>query len=156
MNFEYERSFSVESVDKYIDYCIKNGYRKIKEVWQNRIVYENQTNRNLIARITKEKVNNIQTCVFDCKNVVKKNGNLNESLESLPLEINEKDIPSAQSMLEIMGFEQSANNTRERYVFAKNEVILEIDRYITPKMNVIAIEGEKEQVENVYKEIVNL
>lgn len=153
MNFEYERSFCVDSIDKYVQYCQKNGFEKVKDVWQNRIVFENQTNSKLIARITKEIIDGKETIVLDCKNVMKKDGDLNQSLESTPLQIFDKDMTAVLSMLQIMGFKEVANNTRQRYVYASEKVCFEIDEYINPKMNVIAIEGDKEQVENIYNEL---
>lgn len=154
MNFEYERSFCVESINKYIKYCTENGFEKTKEVWQNRIVFENQNNNSLIARITKEKIGDNQTIVFDCKNVMKKEGNLNQSLESASLTISEQDIPAILSMLDVMGFYEAANNTRRRYVFSKEDVCFEIDEYTNPKKNVIAIEGKKEEVEKIYNSLI--
>ena len=47
---EYEYSFKVDSIKPYIDYCEKNSYKKSINV-QNRIVYENIHNRNIIAVI---------------------------------------------------------------------------------------------------------
>ena len=153
MNFEYERSFSAKSIDKYIEYCNQNGYEKTSEVLQNRIVFENQTNKKLIARITKEKILDKETIAFDCKNVLQKDGNLNQSLESTPLNITENDLPAILSMMEVMDFKQSADNIRKRYVYQKDKVCFEIDEYIRPKMNVVAIEGNKEDVERIYAEL---
>ena len=47
---------------------------------------------------------------------------------------------------------------RKRYVFEKNNVRFEIDDYSEPAMNVVAIEGLKENVDDVYndlREIIN-
>ena len=47
---------------------------------------------------------------------------------------------------------------RKRYVFEKNNVRFEIDKYREPAMNVVAIEGLKENVDDVYndlREIIN-
>ena len=42
---------------------------------------------------------------------------------------------------------------RKRYVYEKDNVKFEFDEYIEPVMNVIAIEGLKENVDKVYKEL---
>ena len=42
---------------------------------------------------------------------------------------------------------------RKRYVFEKNSVKFEIDEYIEPVMNVVAIEGLQEEVDAVYNEL---
>ena len=85
---------------------------------------------------------------------MKKEGNLNQSLESAPLTISEQDVPAILSMLDVMGFYEAANNTRRRYVFSKEDVCFEIDEYTNPKKNVIAIEGKKEEVEKIYNSLI--
>ena len=57
------------------------------------------------------------------------------------------------SILETLNFVEAANNLRKRYIYQKGGVKFEIDEYIRPQMNVVAIEGEKEEVEIVYSEI---
>ena len=42
-----------------------------------------------------------------------------------------------------------------RYVFEKGDVKFEIDDYTRPEMKVVAIEGEKTQVDKVYQELVS-
>ena len=73
------------------------------------------------------------------------------SQESLAMSLKESEIAVAKSMLEVLGFKQSADNLRTRYVYEKEGVKFEIDEYIRPKMNVIGIEGEKEKVDEIYK-----
>lgn len=47
---EYEYSFKVDSLDKYINYCKTNNYELVEETNQTRILYKN--NNGTIARIT--------------------------------------------------------------------------------------------------------
>ena len=42
---------------------------------------------------------------------------------------------------------------RKRYVYINNNVIFEIDKYTEPVMNVVAIEGNKDEVDNIYNEL---
>ena len=42
---------------------------------------------------------------------------------------------------------------RHRIVYKKESVKFEIDEYATPKMKVVAIEGDKDQVDRVYEEL---
>ena len=42
---------------------------------------------------------------------------------------------------------------RKRYVYNHKNVIFEIDKYTVPTMNVVAIEGKKEEVDKVYNEL---
>ena len=46
---------------------------------------------------------------------------------------------------------------RTRYVYEKNQVTFELDEYTSPEvMCVVAVEGEKEEVDKVYDEIKDL
>ena len=46
---------------------------------------------------------------------------------------------------------------RKRYVYKKNNAKFEIDEYSAPeKMYVVAIEGEKEEVDSIYEEVNKL
>ena len=149
---EYEYSFIVKDIKPYINYFEKNNYKKIKEVEQYRKVYENIHNKNIISRITTE--DNIT--VIDFKNTSNKNNDLNISSESKSLEINEGNKEFFNSMLETLDFKQTADNHRIRYIYQKDNVIIEIDNYISPKMYVVAIEGERNKVDKVFKELESI
>lgn len=153
---EYEYSFKVASVKPYIDYCENNKYEKISEVTQNRVVYENKNSEHIIARITTKIVNGKKATIFDCKNVNKKDRTLNVSNESIPIKIVKSNKESIYSILEVLDFYEAANNFRTRYIYKKNGVTFEIDDYKNPKMQVIGIEGIKEEVDKVYNELINL
>jgi len=144
---EYEYSFNVKSIKLYIDYCKINNYTNKLIINENRIVYHNDNLKHVIARITISE----EKSLLDFKNINKENNDLKISNESIPLEINNIDI--IKSMLEVLGFYENANNTRTRYVYEKDNVIFEIDDYINPIMQVVAIEGNKDKVDKIYKEI---
>lgn len=150
---EYEYSFNVKTVEPYIDYCKENNYILKKVVKQNRIVYENKNNRDVIARFTTTFNDDVEECLFDCKNIKKSENDLKESIESIPIKVNKNNRIGLESMLNILNFYISANNTRIRYVYIKDGVKLEIDDYSSPKMCVIGIEGKKEEVDKVYSEL---
>lgn len=38
-------------------------------------------------------------------------------------------------------------------MYIKKEVTFELDKYSSPLMNIVAIEGKKEEVDKIYKEI---
>lgn len=152
-NLEYERSFKVEDIKPYIEYCEKNNFKKISVIKQNRVVYENKNSKNIIARITTEEVDNKKETIFDCKNVGERDKSLKVSLESMPLIITKENKDIIMSILNVLDFFETANNLRTRYVYEKNNVKFEIDNYERPIMKIIAIEGEKIAVEEIYKEI---
>lgn len=153
---EYEYSFKVKSIKPYVEYCEKNNYELKKAIEQNRIVYENIHNAKIISRITTENTDGKEIKIIDFKNVNKKNNDLKLSCESIPLAINNKNSKSIESILKVLEFKKVANLNRIRRVYEKNKVIFEIDEYTTPKMNVVAIEGLRDNVDQVYKVISKL
>lgn len=150
---EYEYSFKVLSIKPYIEYCEKNNYKKESITFQNRIVYENKHSENIIARMTTKKKDGKKTILFDCKNVGESHKNLKISDESIPMKITKGNRKIIDSILEVLDFYEAANNTRTRYVYEKKGVKFEIDDYVTPKMQVVALEGTKQEVDVVYKEL---
>ena len=55
-----------------------------------------------------------------------------------------------------MGYKLDVHVARTRSVYKKGNVKFEIDEYTEPEiMNVVAIEGEKEIVDNIYESIKN-
>lgn len=151
---EYEYSFKVESIKPYLEYCIENNYKKESEVKQNRIVYENKHTNDIIARITKKIVDNKETSTFDIKNVGVRDKNLKDSTESIPLLLTDENKNIIESIIKTLDFYEAANNYRTRYVYKKNGVKFEIDNYIQPKMQVVGIEGNKNEVDKIYNELV--
>lgn len=154
-NLEYEHSFKVKDIQPFIQFCKSNNYKE-HVVIQNRIVYENKNNDKIIARLTTETINNKSKTVLDFKNINSKQRDLNISLESIPMLVTNKNKQSVLSILKTLEFFEAANNLRTRYIYTKNNVKFEIDDYTRPVMKVVAIEGLKEEVENVYAQIKNL
>lgn len=153
---EYEYSFNVDYFGPFVDYCESNGYQKISVENQNRVVYQNAQMQNIIARITTTKTGKKNTIVFDCKVVEKSDNDLKVSKESKEIVVNRSNRDGILSMLDTLGFYISADNTRTRYVYEKEGVRFEIDEYTRPKMNVVAIEGEKQRVDKVYNVVKNM
>jgi len=151
---EYEYNFKVEDIDKVLKYCQEHGYELVSKTMQNRVVYENRHNRKIISRITTTVKGGKTERVIDFKNVNNNDGLVKQSMESLPMSLNNKSMEIVKSMLEVMDFEQSADNLRTRYVYEKGSVTFEIDDYTRPLMKVVAIEGEKAEVDRVYSELM--
>jgi len=150
---EYEYSIRATSVKPFIEYCQNNGYKFVSKSKENRQVFENKENRKIISRITITDNGNGDVCLFDFKNNDKGNDTFKVAKESSVLQIKKEDIDTVKNMLNVIGFEQSADNLRTRYVYEKDGVKFEIDEYIRPEMNVIGIEGEKEMVDKIYLDI---
>ncbi len=152
---EYEYNFKVDDISVVTKFCEENGFVLVSKTSENRVVFENKQNRKIISRLTTTFGESKKVTVWDFKNVGKNDNLLKVSKESEAMVLDESGIKIARSMLEVMDFEQSADNLRTRYVFEKGDVKFEIDDYTRPAMKVVAIEGEKSQVDKVYQELVS-
>ena len=147
---EYEYSFKVENIDKYIDYCNDNDYKLIDKTIQTRTLYRNSN--KTMARITINEYDDNTKMFLDFKE-----DNLNDDIlkirkETKPLEFN--DIETIKSILEFLEYKEDITLIRTRTIYEKGNVKFEIDKYESPEVyNVVAIEGEKEDVDKVYKEL---
>ncbi|MDO4394842.1 MAG: hypothetical protein Q4C23_02555 [Mycoplasmatota bacterium] len=151
MNKEYEYSFKVRDIIPFIDYCVNNNYELKKDYEQTRILYKN--GGKVMARITKNVYKDNEVEILNFKDDNLSDDVLKESRESKDLIINDENREFVKSLLEILELNQPKKIVRKRYVYVRNNVIFEIDKYITPVMNVVAIEGEKDDVDNVYTEL---
>lgn len=152
---EYEYNFKVDDISVVTKFCEKDGFVLVSKTSENRVVFENKQNRKIISRLTTTFGESDEVTVWDFKNVGKNDNLLKVSMESETMKLDEAGIKIARSMLEVMDFEKSADNLRTRYVFEKGDVKFEIDDYTMPEMKVVAIEGEKTQVDKVYQELVS-
>ena len=152
---EYEYNIKVDDINVVTKFCERNGYVLVSKTSENRVVFENKQNRKIISRLTTTFGESNKVTVWDFKNVGKNDNLLKVSKESEAMALDEAGIKIARSMLEVMDFEQSADNLRTRCVFEKGDVKFEIDDYTRPEMKVVAIEGEKTQVDKVYKALVS-
>ena len=68
----------------------------------------------------------------------------------------DNDMKALNSILDILGYKENVHIERTRIVYKKDTVKFEIDKYIKPeKMCVVAIEGEKVIVDEIYDYISN-
>lgn len=150
---EYEYSFKVKDVNPYIEYCKNNDFEEIFKNDQIRDWYQNDSSIN--ARVTINKINGEDEIIVDFKEEDKSDEILKETRESLPLKV-ENNIDAINSILDILGYKIDVQVARIRRVYKKGNVKFEIDEYTKPEiMNVVAIEGEKEIVDDIYESIKN-
>ena len=144
---EYEYSFKVEEIDPYIEYCKNNGYEFIEETNQSRTLYKN-TNKTM-ARITIKEKNGVTKKLLDFKDDIMTDEVLIERRESKSIEFTDDD--AVESILNFLNYKKDNTLIRKRYVYKKGNVKFEIDDYEYPeKSYVVAIEGEKSEVDKVY------
>ncbi len=146
---EYEHSFKVKSIEPFIEFCKKHDYEQVAISKQNRKVYESRYNHHLISRLTTDEIDNETTTYFDFKLAGNEIDGKKLSQESETLIVTNQLMPFVNSILDVLGFNLVADNFRTRYVYEKDGIIFEIDDYTVPNMKVIAVEGVKEEVENL-------
>ena len=151
MNKEYEYSFKVKNISPFIDYCLKNNYELKDEYNQIRTLYKN--GGKVMARITENSYKNNKLEVLNFKDDNLNNNVLKVSRESKDLIINDENREFVKSLLDILDLKETKKLVRKRYVYISNNVIFELDEYKNPLMNVVAIEGEKDEVDSVYNEL---
>lgn len=147
---EYEYSFEVKSLDKYIEYCENNNYKKVSQKKEKRIIYRNEN--KTMARIT---IEDDKDALLDFKDDILNGEVLIERRETPKLYIH--DMNTVLKMLEFLKYNKDNILDRERIVYKKGCVTFELDSYNEPRKSyVVAIEGEKEETDKVYKEVTNL
>lgn len=152
---EYEYSYKVKSIKPYIEYCEENGYILKDETKQVRTLYRNSN--GTMARITKKTANEITSLIFDIKDDNLTDEKLKISGETLPLFYNKNQQDVIDSIIDILGYRKDVDLIRTRLVYKKDNHKFEIDDYESPeKMFVVAIEGLKEEVDDVYKLLSNI
>lgn len=154
MNKEYEYSFKVKDVHKFIEYCVSHNYKKIEDYEQIRTLYKN--GGKIMARITKNIYEDKTEEVLNFKDDNLNNDVLNVCRESEDLIITDENKNFVKSLIEILDLNNKKVLERHRVTFENKNVKFEIDEYTSPKMKVVAIEGDKKQVEQIYKEIENI
>ena len=154
MNKEYEYSFKVKEIREFIQYCISNEYEKKEEYLQTRILYKN--GGPVMARVTENIYDEKSEKVLSFKDDNLNDNTLQISRESKDLIVNEGNQEFVDSLIEILDLNNKKVLKRKRYVFEKNNVKFEIDEYIEPVMNVVAIEGLQEEVDVVYNQLENI
>ncbi len=146
---EYEHSFKVKFIEPFIKFCKENNFKQISVASQNRKVYESIYNSHLISRLTVEKDENGRKTYFDFKFAGVEIDGKKSSKESEVLVVTDELMPFVLSLLDVLNFKLVADNFRTRYVFIKDDIIFEIDDYTSPEMKVVAVEGERNKVENL-------
>lgn len=148
MNSEYEYSFNVTNIEEYINYCKNNNYRHLGTTKQTRTIYRNSN--GTIARITIEKGKKIEK-KLDFKEDKISDKDLVIRKESKAIKFN--NLHNCEDILCFLNYKKDNVLIRERYIYTNDKVKFEIDNYIEPKAMVVAFEGEKDAVDNVYKEL---
>lgn len=150
---EYEYSFKVKNLNPYIEYCKENEYEFVEETNQSRTLYKN-INKTM-ARITIKSNNGVTKKLLDFKDDIMTDEVLIERRESQSIEFTDEE--AVESILNYLEYKKDNTLIRKRYVYKKGNVKFEIDEYTKPEiMNVVAIEGEKSEVDKVYEEVKNI
>lgn len=114
---EYEYSFKVDNLDKYMNYCISNNYELVEESSQIRTLYRN--NNGIMARITTKEKNNIKKTYLDFKDDNNSDEILKISRETIPLLVTEENKEAIDSILDILEYKKDNTLIRNRVVYKK-------------------------------------
>ncbi len=147
MEKEYEYSTKVKDIKPFIDYCKENNYKLINKTTQKRILYKN--NNRILARVTTIKDNKSKNIFLDFKDENESNDILKISRETGKINVTD-NLNFVNALLSMLEFKFYKELDRVRYVYTKDKVTFEIDEYLKPKMKVVGIEGNKEDVDKVY------
>jgi len=75
---------------------------------------------------------------------------------SIPSQLAKENKKFVDSLIQILDLTNIKIFKRKRIVFKKKNVVFEIDKYISPRMNVVAIEGKKEEIDQVYSSLESI
>ena len=145
---EYEYSVKVKDIEPFINYCKENNYELINKTAQKRVLYRNSN--KILARVTIIEDDKSKNIFLDFKDENESDDVLKISRESEKINVTD-NMDFVKSVLSMLEFDFYKELDRVRYVYVKNKVTFEIDEYIKPKMKVVGIEGNKEEVDKVYK-----
>lgn len=146
MTSEYEYSFNVLNLDDIISYCESNGYKKTKSCYQVREIFR-QKSQGYIARITTDIINETKSMALDFKEDKMTGDVLIERKESKEISFNDRE--AVLSILEFLGCIKDNEVKRNRVVYEREGVKLELDDYFDNKF-VVAIEGERAKADAVF------
>ena len=154
MKSEYEYSYKVTSIKEFIHYCESNNFIKISETTQKRTLYKNDT--YIMARITIEEDNLKHTITeyLDFKENNETNQELKIRKETDILNLNNENKAFAKTLIEFLNLKVDKELIRTRYTYQKGNVKFEIDDYTNPKMKILAIEGNSEEVNKINQELM--
>ena len=152
---EYEYSLKVKDIKDFITYCKNNDYKIEENYNQERTLYKKE-NGNIMGRITKNIYNDRVEEILDFKTDNLDNNILKVQKETKKLKLDENNREFVMSLLNILELNNKKVLKRKRTSYIKNNVKFEIDEYFEPSMKVLAIEGKKEEVDEVYNLLADL
>ncbi len=148
MEKEYEYSRKVKDIEPFIKYCQENNYELINKTAQKRVLFRN--NNKILARVTTIEEGESKNIFLDFKDENESDDVLKISRESGKINVTD-NMDFVNAIFSMLEFDFYKELDRVRYVYAKNNVTFELDEYIKPEMKVVGIEGNKEEVDKVYK-----
>ena len=148
MEKEYEYSAKVKDIEPFINYCKENNYELINKTAQKRVLYRN--NNKILARVTTIKEGESKNIFLDFKDENESDDVLKISRESGKINVTD-NMDFVNAVFPMLEFDFYKELDRVRYVYVKNNVVFEIDEYVKPEMKVVGIEGNKEEVDKIYK-----
>lgn len=142
---EYEYSYTVENLDKIIEYLNVN-YKFTEKYKEKRVIYRN-TNHT-IARITYKN----DEMYLDFKEDKLSNNDVIERKESKSIKV--EDLSGVEDILSFLEYKKDNSISRYRSIYEGDNIKFEIDEYLEPsKTYVVSFEGDKDTCDKVNKKI---
>ncbi len=140
---EYEYSYTVDSLDKVLEYLNKN-YKFIERYKEQRVIYRNSN--HTMARITYKN----EEMFLDFKDDKLSDKELIERKESKSIKVD--DLESVEDILSFLEYKKDNSMTRYRSIYEGDNIKFEIDEYLEPKeAYVVSFEGNKDICDKVNK-----
>lgn len=149
---EKEYSFKILDIKPFIKYLKENNFILKEETNQIRTLYKRED--NIMLRITINEKDNIIKKEFDFKEDKLSNNDYTERKETKSISYEDDEI--INSIIDIFNYKKDTELKRKRIVYKKDNIIVEIDSYITPYNDIVfSIEGEniKELYFDIKKEL---
>lgn len=149
---EKEYSFKILDIKPFIKYLKENNFILKEETNQIRTLYKRKD--NIMLRITINEQDNIIKKEFDFKEDKLSNNDYTERKETKSISYEDDEI--INSIIDIFNYKKDTELKRKRIVYKKDNIIVEIDSYITPYNDIVfSIEGEniKELYFDIKKEL---
>ena len=150
---EREYHTKIESIDTAKRFTTIHNFNLIFSAEQNITIFRNEN--KTMARITENICSSWSSTLLDFKEDKLGESPLSIRRESKAMEIS--DIDATMSILDFLGYKKDNSLKRNRWVYTRGDITVEIDEYLEPETSfVLSIEGnDYDGVDKLYNEIIN-
>lgn len=150
---EREYHTKINSIEAGKRFAVGHKFDLIFSAEQNITIFRNEN--KTMARITENTCSSWTSTILDFKEDKLGESPLSIRRESKAMEIS--DMEATLSILDFLGYKKDNTLRRNRWVYTKGDITIEIDEYLEPEASfVLSIEGnDYDAVDVLYHEISN-